>query len=424
MKSVIELFEMITKIPRCSFKAEKMKDFLIDFAQNMQFGVEVDNAGNILCRKGNPKVCLQSHYDMVCLGDAPSIELVRDKNILRAKNSTLGADNGMGVAIMLYCMQKYDNLEVLFTADEEVGLIGASNLNLEIYSENILNIDGEDEKEIYIGCAGGVDILAKLDLEYENLCADEVVYRVVVDDLPGGHSGVDIDKNIPSAIKLLSKYLVENNCELLDIKGGERRNSIPKRAEALVTSRMDLKSEKNIKVETLNSENLRKIKNSVKILNSLYAFAHGVRSYDKKMCIPLLSINLGVVSVENGVLNVISSARGMNDEDMNDLVSQTKSFFKLSGFNVELGTSHNAWTPNPGDFTYRLRDIMKKHIDDVSLKAIHAGLECGILLAKQKKGKEAVAIGPDIRNPHSLREECDLDSVERIKQIIEEVICH
>jgi len=421
-KDVLYYFEELSKIPRCSYNADKLKEYLIKYAKEQDFEVKSDKAGNVICKIGKPRVCLQAHYDMVCLGDAPKVELVKDGNMLRAKNSTLGADNGMGVAIMLYCMQKYDNLECLFTANEEVGLIGASNLELEITAPNILNIDSEDENEICIGCAGGSDVECEKQIEYVPIKSSEKVYKVSVEDLPGGHSGVDIDKNIPSAIKVLARFLAKNNCELIDFKVGERRNSIARNGFAVFTCKSDFSEEKNLKIEQINGDNQKKIKNSKQIIKVLDAFSQGVRAWNKDLGIPQDSANIGIVEVENKIFKIIISLRAMDDGEMENLEAQTKSFFDICGFSVKFSSRHDAWKPFIGNFATNVKEIFLKHNPKVEFKAIHAGLECGMLIAKQKEPKQAVSIGPNIRNPHSTREECDLDSVEKITKVVEEIV--
>lgn len=419
---VIEIFEELSKIPRCSFQADEFKRYLQEYAKKYNFEVKTDSVGNVLCKKGEPSLCLQSHYDMVCLGDAPDLKLLREGDILRAKNSTLGADNGMGVAIMLSCMQKYDNLETLFTADEEVGLIGATNLELEISSPNILNIDGEDESEIYIGCAGGSDVVCEKELDFLLLDSKQKVYKATLRGLEGGHSGVDIDKNIPSAIKILARFLVKNDCELIDIKAGERRNSIAKDGFALFTCRGLPRDEEHIEVQVVENQNFKKIQNSKQLIKMLDAFSQGVRAWNKDLNIPQDSANLGIVEIENGVFRVIVSLRSMSDEDMALLEAQTESFFDLAGFKITFPSTHSAWTPKVGEFSKRVKKVASKYIQNIDFKAIHAGLECGVLLQTQKSHKEAVSIGPNIRFPHSLREECDLDSVKRVEKIVDELI--
>ncbi len=422
MKDVLYFFESLSAIPRCSYDADGLKDYIAQYAKDLNFEVNIDKAGNVICKKGEPKVCLQAHYDMVCLGDAPKVELLRDGNILRAKNSTLGADNGMGVAIMLYCMQKYDNLECLFTANEEVGLIGAANLELEITSPNILNIDSEDENEICIGCAGGSDVVSEKNIEFTPVLGSEKVYKASIKGLPGGHSGVDIDKNIASSIKILARFLAAYECELIDMKAGERRNSIAKNGVATFTFSGDLKEEEHIKIEQIKNDNFKKIKNSKQIIKTLDAFAQGVRAWNKELGIPEDSANLGIAEVEEGVFKIIISLRTMDDKRMDDLEEETKSFFDLCGFSTSFPSRHDAWTPYVGEFANKVKGVFSSYVPNVEFKAMHAGLECGMLIALQKEPKEAVSIGPNIRFPHSIREECDLDSVDKITKIVEDII--
>ncbi len=422
MSKVLDYFKIITATPRCSFKTQKMSTKIVEIAEKLEYKVSIDKIGNILCQKGTPKVCLQSHFDMVCLGDVENIELIEEDGILRAKNSTLGADNGMGMAIMFTCMEKFSDLECLFTIDEEVGLIGAANLELQIASDKILNLDSEYEKDIYIGCAGGVDIISKLSLDYIPLDEDETIYEVCAKDFPGGHSGIDIDKNIPSATKVLADELVRHDIKLLHVEGGEFRNSISKNAKAVISTCKDFKLYNNaLHVKEVEYKK-EYIKNGKQIINALHAFSQGVRSFDKKLMIPLVSVNLGLVEIEEGVLRISCAARAMNQDDLISVSSETESFFQLIGCETSQGDGHAPWVPDVGDFAHLIKDEMLKMYDDVGLCAIHAGLECGVLIQTQSKKIEAVAIGPTIRNPHSLREECDLASVDRISTVVENVI--
>lgn len=422
MSKVLDYFKTITATPRCSFKTNSMKDKIKEIASSLGYEVSTDKSGNVLCKKGTPKICLQSHYDMVCLGDVSSIELIEKDGILRAKNSTLGADNGMGMAIMFTCMEKYDDLECLFTNDEEVGLIGASGLELEISSDKLLNLDGEEEKEIYIGCAGGIDIVSKLNLEYLPLNKDEVVYEISIKDLAGGHSGVDIDKNIDSATKVLAYELAKHDFKLLHVEGGELRNSISKNAKAVISTFKGFELF-NTALHVHKIDYKREyIKDGQNIIKALNAFAQGVREFDKSLNIPSTSINLGVVRVEEGVLQVDCSARAMKNNDLKSLADETESFFQLIGCKTSQNDGHEPWVPDIGGFADVVKQEMNKIYDDADFCAIHAGLECGILMQRQSKKIEAVAIGPTIRFPHSLREECDLGSVERISLVVERII--
>ena len=422
MSKILEYFKIITATPRCSFKTEMMKEKVQEISKSLGYEISIDKSGNILCKKGNPKVCLQAHYDMVCLGDVSKIELIEKDRILKAKNSTLGADNGIGMAIMFTLMEKFSDLECLFTNNEEVGLIGASHLELELSSDKLLNLDGEEEKEIYIGCAGGVDIVSKLALEYLPLNEDDIVYEISIQDLAGGHSGLDINKGVDSAIKVLADELVKHDLKLLHIEGGELRNSIAKNASAVVATCKNLElCNSALYVKKIEYER-DYIKDGQKIIKALNAFAQGVRGFDKSFNIPSISINLGVVCMKDGILQIDCSARAMINSDLISLASQTESFFQLIGCNTSLSEGHEPWVPDIGDFANVVKKEMVQMHEDASFCAIHAGLECGILMSRQSKKIEAVAIGPTIRFPHSLREECDLDSVERIGKVVENIV--
>lgn len=419
--SILEYFEIITATPRCSFKTEKMRDKIIEIAKSLSCEVSVDKTGNILCKKGKPNICLQAHYDMVCLGDTKNIELIKEDSILKAKNSTLGADNGMGMAIMLSAMEKYEDIECLFTNDEEVGLIGATNLELQIESSNLLNLDGEEAEEIYIGCAGGIDVVSTLALEYEAL-GNEKIYEISVKDMPGGHSGVDIDKGIDSAIKVLIRELIEHDIKLLHLQGGEVRNSIPKNASAIIASLEDLCLNNNsLHVKQIDYKK-DYIKDGDKILKTLNAFSQGVRGFDKKFDVPSTSINLGLIKTDKGKIQFDCAARSMKNEDLTILGNETKSLFELIGCEVVFSDIYMPWAPQIGNFAKKVQEKMSKVYQNAQFHAIHAGLECGILMQTQKKKIQAVAIGPTIRYPHSLREECDLDSVETIASVVYAII--
>jgi len=419
---VLDYFKIITATPRCSFKTDKMKEKIVEIAKGLDYSVYCDKSGNILCQKGKPKVCLQSHYDMVCVGNFENIELLEKDGILKAKNSTLGADNGMGMAIMFSCMEKFDNLECLFTNDEEVGLIGATNLELELSSDKLLNLDGEEACDIYVGCAGGIEVVSKFSLEYLPLRDDEVVYEVSIKDLPGGHSGVDIDKGIDSAIKVFAKELVKHDLKFLHIEGGEYRNSIPKSAKAIVATSKELKLS-NSALHVKKIEYKREyIKDGEIVIKAIDAFAQGVRGFNKDFNTPATSVNLGVLREEESVLNIICSTRAMKNEDLIAVADETESFFQLIGCKTSQSGGHEPWVPDVGKFANVVKNEMLKVYENASFRAIHAGLECGILIQTQKKKIEAVAIGPTIRFPHSLREECDLSSVDKISLVVERII--
>jgi len=389
MKEILRIFEEIAKIPHCSGNTDKLKNFIIDFIKKSGYSYKVDKAGNILAFKKEPLLALQSHYDMVCVGEAPNIELIYEKDYLKAKNSSLGADNGIGVAVMLYLMKKYDNLEFLFTNDEEIGLIGAFNLELDLKSKYLLNLDSEDEN-IYIGCAGGVDVLIEYPINFEKKRG--VIGEISIDKLPGGHSGVDIDKNYPNAIVEILKRV--NKISFL--RGGERRNSIPVFAKAGEFYENEYADEVDV-IEDDYLEFLRKL-------------PHGVLEWDFKFKVVSKSVNLAMVDNEKITLSI----RANSNEKLEELKEYIKE--KTYGAKIKFDSEYPAWKPEISKLAEILKDITKSEY-----KVIHAGLECGIL--KNKFPHIAMAsIGPIIYNPHSIYEKVYLPSIEKILNAIENLI--
>ncbi len=420
MSKIIQYFKEITQIPHCSKETEKLMDYLVDFANKRGYCVEVDEAKNIHIFKGRPRLCLQAHYDMVCMGKAPHIETYINADVMRAKESSLGADNGMAIAMMMVLMDEGKELEFLFTADEEIGLIGANALDFKLYAEYMLNLDSEDEAEVYIGCAGGADITAyrNFDLfEGEGKC-----YEVAVKGLVGGHSGVDIDKGIPSAITLLAKYLdVKDIDQLATLYAGERRNSIPANAVAVVRSREALNSDAEVMVRELGEAPMVYMR-SVDLIEVLHRFETGVRVYNEKLGIPHTSINLAIVTAdENGKVTIETSARAMEKDALEALIDETVSFFETHGFTCVVEDKYPAWKPDITEFTNIVEEKMREVYGKSECKAIHAGLECGVIAQKYPDMKFA-SIGPTIRYPHSTREEVDLNSVDKTYKVLKRIV--
>jgi len=420
MSQIIKHFQTLTQIPHCSKEANRLLAFLVAFAKERNYSVEVDESKNIFIYKSKAKLCLQAHYDMVCMGKAPQIETYIEEGIMRAKESSLGADNGMAIAMMMALMDEGKELEFLLTADEEIGLIGANKVAFDIKSKYMLNLDSEDEAEVYIGCAGGVDITAFKQDSYKE--AKGKCYEVAVKGLVGGHSGVDIDKNIPSAIKVLAKYLFENKLsQLVSLYAGERRNSIPANAVAIVYSEELLTSKDEVQVRLLK-ESPKVLSEGEKIIELMYAFKHGVRAMNKALNIPDISINLALMNTdEKGGLEIETSARAMDAQSLERLSKETLDFFKSYGFEVRLEDKYPAWKPDISDFTNLVSDEMTKVFGQSKTMAIHAGLECGVIAEKYPHIKFA-SIGPTIRYPHSTREEVDLASVEKTYEVLLAVI--
>ena len=420
MSKIIEYFKQLTQIPHCSKEADALCDLLVDFAKERGYEVEVDEAKNIYIHKGTPALCLQAHYDMVCMGRAPQIETYEEEGWMKAKDSSLGADNGMAIAMMMQLMDEGRVLEFLLTSDEEIGLIGANEVAFDLKASYMLNLDSEDEAEVYIGCAGGADITAFKQDSYVEGKGD--CYEVAVKGLVGGHSGVDIDKAIPSAIKVLGSYLRKNNVtQLASIYAGERRNSIPANAVAIVRNETPLKNEGDVTVRKLNESPLI-LSEGDRLISLMEAFKHGVRKENKELGIPDVSINLAIISAdEQGGIDVETSARAMDAASLDALTGEAVSFFEMYGFEAKVEDKYPAWKPDVTDFTRVVDKKMKEVFGRSKLMAIHAGLECGVIAEKYPKMKFA-SIGPTIRYPHSTREMVKVDSVEKTFEVLDRII--
>jgi len=420
MQKIIDNFLKIAKISRCSFKTQKMEEFLVVFAKECGYTLKVDNAKNILAYKNSSKICLQAHYDMVCVGDAPNIKIEINSNIIKAKNSTLGADNGIAIAMMMQLMQEGVDAEFLFTNNEEVGLIGAKNLELDIKSEYLLNLDSEDEGEVYIGCAGGADIVGILK---DNLI-DGVgkTYEVSVKGLPGGHSGVDISKDIPSAIKILANFLRANKIEqLVAIYAGERRNSIPVNAVAIIRSQGKIKEDNLIKIRELK-EKPKILENSVALIEVLNYFPHGVIDFNNKLNIPDISINLAQInSINKSTIEFIATTRAMDKKGLKSINKKAIDILKKYNFKVKIEDEYPSWKPQINNLVQIAKNAILKEFGKCELKAIHAGLECGVL-SEKLKNVEFASIGPNIRYPHSTREYVEIESIYKIFKVIKNII--
>lgn len=418
LKNTIKIFEDITKIPHCSYETNEMKKFIINFAKKYDFVVKTDKAGNILCQKGKPEICLQAHYDMVCIGSAPNIKTYQEDGWMRAKNSSLGADNGVAIAMMFAFMQTKENLECLFTNDEEVGLLGANELDLDISSSKLLNLDSEEEGSIFIGCAGSVEIDAELELTFRNKSKKETLYEVSIDGLPGGHSGIDIDKDIPNAIKVLAKIILENNCSLVKLEGGERSNSIPKSAKAIIaSSSLIVCNDNRVKIENSNLKNALIIVESQKILGLINAFSQGVRSFNKEFNLPNESINLSTVTQNKDKIKLEFYARSLREDGLKTLEDETISLLKGFGFIPKVGLKSSTWF-SKSEFAKQVQKAMKKIYKKPEFKLIHAGLECGVIARKQKKDIQICSIGPTIEAPHSIREKFQISSLEKTLEVL------
>ena len=422
-QDILDRFKQICSIPHCSHETVKMRQYLINECKKAKAHVEEDEAGNILARKGEPLLCLQSHYDMVCMGKAPEIITYEKDGFLYAKESSLGADNGMGVAIMLEILKNNNNLECLFTNDEEVGLLGAGNLELEVKSPYLLNLDSEEEGIVYVGCAGGVELKASTSMERAPLPDGYELFSLRVQGMPGGHSGIQIVEPIPNAIIFLALAIRKYNGFLVKISGGERINSIPVYAEAIVALPKGVEiSEQELICTPTKERNFEILYKSKQILNFLCSFPHGVLGWDLELNVPSKSTNLARIYEVGENLHVEIFARAMDDEGLKTLKNAHESLLDLGGFTVHYHHENAPWAPRPAEFAKKVQEEAGLIWGPTRLGAIHAGLEPGLLAQKLPNLREACSIGPLIQSPHTIMERCEIASVGRVAQIVVSLI--
>ena len=422
--NIIEIFKTITAIPRCSGTHQPFINYMKEISKQFGYLCLVDETNNILCKKENStaQLAFQSHYDIVCLSDNCVPKIIQNGDILSAEDSTLGSDNGIGCSYMIALMSEGYDGEFLFTSDEEIGLIGANNLALPLNASYMLNLDSEEEGEICIGCAGGVDIFGtnsnkKIIPNTDNLD----LYEITIGKLQGGHSGVDIDKNIPNGIKLIVKTIKECKGKLLDINGGERINSIPVNVKAIIaTNKTPQASHENMIINKIDTKSEHLNIYDDKIIDFIYNFQNGVRTKNQELNVVQTSINLAIIKTGIDEIKIELSGRSMDNEDLKNLKDETIEMLKNYNFEVTTNGKYPAWKPDINEFTSKVLEIYKEFNPKASLEAIHAGLECAIFKDKYPFIKVA-SIGPTINFPHSRKEQVSIKSVENVYKIVKKI---
>lgn len=421
----LKLFLEICKIPHPSNHGIELKKWLIQKAREFGAEVQEDSAGNLLCIKGEPKVCLQGHYDMVYVGDSKefAIKPIIENGYISAEDSSLGADNGAALACMLLALRDFENIECLLTSDEEVGMIGANTLGLEIQAPFVINCDSEDINEVIFSCAGGYDLEAKKEFASQEIPQDYVSYEIKSKNFQGGHSGIEIHKNIPNAILELAKIAKDLEGIIVEFFGGEKRNSIPTNAILKIA----FEKEKMNILEMLDKEYftitpLERMKSgyrSGELIEAILGSANGVIQSDKNGVI--LSSNLGILRQEKGLFSLALMGRGNQEQLMQEGIQTNKKWLESLGFCVAVADYYAPWEREEGELVKLVFQIYQKYNQNTELKSIHAGLECGIL--KQKfPAKEFISIGPTILHPHSLKERMDLESFKKFWTILKEIL--
>ncbi len=471
-KGVWHYFSEILSIPRPSKKEEKIVAYLDAFGKKHQLETLRDAIGNVLIRKAATKgfenkqiIVLQSHIDMVCEKNSDithdfendPIEAQVVDGWLKAKGTTLGADDGIGVAAQLALLAATDiehgPIECLFTVDEETGLTGAFELDKNLLKGRILlNLDSEDEGELFIGCAGGKGTTAKLFFQKEKAPANHLSYHVKVSGLKGGHSGDDIHRGLGNANKILNRLLwmatKDFDMRLNHMEGGNLHNAIAREARAICCIPANLQNAFEQAVESLASqlknefkliepalhieclpssttvEEIVDAKAQKNLLNSLYACPHGVLAMSQS--IPGFvetSTNLASIRQKDDHWFIATSQRSSVASALTDATQMVAAAFLLAGAEVEHGDGYPGWEPNPNSV---IREITEKAYfrlfgKQPDVKAIHAGLECG-LIGDKYPGMDMISFGPTIKGAHSPDERLQLDTVSKFWELTLEVL--
>lgn len=467
-------FYALTQVPRPSGHLDKIQQFLLDFAK--QAGVQAfkDSGNNIVMKKpatagmeGRKTILLQAHMDMVPQKSPESkhnfetdpIEPYIDGEWVKARNTTLGADDGIGVAAIMAVMEAKDlrhgPIEAVITADEETGMYGANDLPVgELNGDILMNLDSETWGKFVIGSAGGIDVTAELDYKEAETDKEDAALKVTLKGLRGGHSGLEIHEGRANANKLMVRFVREaiEECEarLATWHGGNMRNAIPFKAEVVLTMpKENVQSVKELiddwkedfidefkgientvefyaeEVDTPKTEVPAEIQDN--LIDAIYACHNGVvRMIPSYPEVVETSSNLAIIDIENGKATVKILARSSR-EDMKDYIVKTlESCFNMAGMKVTTAGSYGGWDPNPdSEILHQLLKTYKELFhEDAIVQVDHAGLECSIILGKYPN-LDVVSLGPTIRGPHTTTERCLISTIapfwELMKKVLEDV---
>lgn len=443
-------FDALTQVPRPSGHLEKVQQFLLDFAKNTGVEAFKDEAGNIVMRKpatpgmeNRKTVILQAHMDMVPQKEKTSthnfetdpIQTYIDGEWVRAKGTTLGADDGLGVAAIMAVMEakdlKHGPIEALITADEETGMYGANGLpGGELEGEILLNLDTEQEGELIIGSAGGVDITATLDYQEAESDKTDAAVKITIKGLKGGHSGLEICEGRGNAnkmmVRIVREAIAEDEACLASWHGGNMRNAIPREAEVVLTlpkeNVEDLKAIVAEYKETFNNE-YKGIESDIEVVaedvalpemivpqeiqdnlvDAIYAAHNGVWRYIPTMPeIVETSSNLAIVDIDGGKAAIKILARSSSETMKEDLSTSLESCFNMAGMKVEFSGAYGGWDPNiDSELIKVMRNIYKNLFnEEPTVQVVHAGLECSIILSKYP-GLDICSFGPTLLSPHT-----------------------
>jgi dipeptidase D len=455
-------FANLNAVPRASKKEGQVIQFILDFGKKLNLETYKDEVGNVIIKKpaspgmeNKVAIVLQSHLDMVHQKNADisfdfatqGINMILEGDWVKATGTTLGADNGIGVASIMTILASKDiphpAFEALFTIDEETGMTGALGLKGGLLHGSILlNLDTEDDRELTIGCAGGVDVSVSGDYETEKSPAEIDSFRISITGLTGGHSGMDIYKGRGNSNKLMNRVLINAATQfglcIHTIDGGGLRNAIPREsfAEVTVPSKNTeafktfiieqgniLKSEYNRTDPnlSLSLESIDAISNVLasafqyKILRAIHACPNGISRMSPDITgLVQTSNNVARVLIKDGSYSILCLTRSAIDSEKMDLADAIRSTFELAGAKVDFGGSYPGWTPKPDAPIVKLMSDLyqERYHENADVNACHAGLECGII-GKNYPGMEMISFGPNIHGAHSPDEKVQVSSVQK-----------
>lgn len=464
-------FVQLNAIPRPSKKEEKVREFMIEFGKNLDLETLTDEVGNVVIKKpatqgmeNRKTVVLQSHLDMVCQKnndvdfdfDTQGIEMfIENDKFVKAKGTTLGADNGIGVATMMAVLEATDiahpAIEALFTIDEETGMTGAIGLNESILEgEILLNLDTEEDTELTISCAGGMDVTASKQYEIETLNGDFSSLKVDLKGLKGGHSGGDIQLELGNSNKLLARFLNEAlafEAQIASMNSGSLRNAIPREGhfilsfptkhqaeliEQLEQLKTDILNEftpiepnLNIEITSVDLENqVASLEATKKLTYALLSAFNGVYRMSPEMeGVTETSNNVANVVVGNGEMKILCLSRSAIESGKKAMISTLKAGFELAGFAVEFSGGYPGWRPNTHSEILEIMQPLYQELFGEAPKIIatHGGLECGIIGGHYPE-MDMISFGPNITGPHSPDERVEIQSVQKFYKYFIEVL--
>ncbi len=457
---IYKYFKEISKIPRETYHIDEISNYLVNFAKEKGLEVIQDDTKNVIIKKeasegyiDHDPIIIQGHMDMVCQKTKDSnhdfstdgIELIEENGYLKANKTTLGADNGIGMAMTLALLDsdlKHPKIEAVFTVNEEVGMEGATNLDFNnLKAKRLINIDSEDEGILTAGCAGGIRV--EVTYQGELISKEGYLYTLNITNLLGGHSGIDINKNRVNAIKCIGEFFSTiNNFYLVSINGGKvdnaicddctikflledyfEFNSLVDSLNEYLQSRGEINSLVTIEEEKTTANTFR-LEDTNNIINYIYNSRNGVIAYEEGLDdLVKTSLNFGVISTDNNIIHIKHSVRSSSDVERDEVVDMIKSNANSINASVETKNPYSGWKYNEKSSLRSLLERLYKEMydEDLVINVVHAGLECGIFLGK-RNDLDCVSIGPTILGAHTPEEKVEIESVNRTYEYLIKIL--